>query len=234
MKYGFITVDESRKAYKDEIRGMLSSRFEEVPLDCVDARNKNVRGDLERNGLSIHDWMPRSGEVGCWLSHFQAWDKVATMDEDLLVFEDDAIITHTFEEDLLVVLNELPQDFDYLALWVPDNQKQDYFYEVEYDERGVANVLAANSTKFQFKIDKNHISKVYQGYGMVATLYSPKGGAKLVELAREQGIWASVDLFMHGMAHIGAVNAFAIKPYVANLVKYDWPQTTIHNTGWYR
>lgn len=54
------------------------------------------------------------GEVGCFLSHWKAWERVVELDEPAIIFEDDAVLTARFiEDDVKNLLNEY--DLVYLA-----------------------------------------------------------------------------------------------------------------------
>ena len=60
---------------------------------------------LLKDGFDVnHDWIDpllktplTKGEVGCFLSHWNLWNKCIEENESLLILEDDAILTHRFD-----------------------------------------------------------------------------------------------------------------------------------------
>lgn len=231
MKFNIVSINDDRKVYKDAIRATLG--LEEIHIPSVAGYKVDIAAEMASRGLrSTDEWHAKIGEAGCWLSHFDRWRAVADMDEPLIVFEDDAIVLDNFESDLLEWKSELPSDWDYVSLWVPDNQRQDFNYNAFYDNRGIPTIVGRLSNQdSKFNFGSEHWARVYQGYGMVATMYSPSGGARLVERAREMGWNSPVDCFISLEAHAGRLNGFAPKPWI-ELVGYDWSQqTTIHTTG---
>jgi GR25 family glycosyltransferase involved in LPS biosynthesis len=230
VKYNIISLDDSRKKYKDEIRRHAKG-FHEIPCYTVDGRTVDLNKVVKAYGLKWTDWVPSFGEAGIWLSNYLRWYLVSKMTEPLIVFEDDAIIREGFTEHVKNLLNQLPDDWDFVSLWVPDNQRIDYRYNLSYNESGYPEIygMRPDGLPSYFDFGAEDVAKVYQGYGMVATMYSPAGGRKLLKLVKKYGLRTPVDCFLLEEAHKGALNGFAPKPDKV-FVDYDWPETTIHNT----
>ena len=237
--YTIISIDDRRKAYKEKIRKNMRPR-EELLLPSVDGRTANAPEMLKRFGIPRQEWTPHQGEFGVWMSNFLRWQFVAQHDRPLIVFEDDAKILPNFNANLQIASEELPDDWDFMSLWVPENQRQDYMYDCTYNVHGYRQIVSPvrkdNLSGYHF--GAQHIARAYQGYGLVAMMYSPKGGARLVELARELGVYTPVDLFIYDRSHATwaakpgerwELNGYAPKPFYV-FVEYDWPETTIHNT----
>ncbi len=53
--------------------------------------NKNWRDPIRKTKLS-------HGEVGCFISHWRAWERCVELNEPLIIFEDDAILSDSFSE----------------------------------------------------------------------------------------------------------------------------------------
>ena len=77
--------------------------------------NKLVASGFDTN----HDWIDpilktplTKGEVGCFLSHWNIWNKCIEKNESILVLEDDAILTDKFN---IQEISNLPYDFVYLG-----------------------------------------------------------------------------------------------------------------------
>lgn len=223
MKYNIISINDSRKAYTDVIRKCAG--FDEVDIPAVNAHEVNLHEELERRGVAHHGDLwgnPKIGELGVWLSNFDCWQWAADNNETLIVFEDDAIIDDTFQEQIKVFSSYLPDDWDFAALWVPENQLIDYNYDVTYNEWGDAVHHGMRLYSDSLFTHTRYTAHVYQGYGMVSLMYSPRGAQKLVDLVRETGIYTPVDCYVYQRAHKGDLNGFAPTPLFANIVKYDW------------
>ena len=75
---------------------------------------------LLKDGFDVnHDWIDpllktplTKGEVGCFLSHWNLWNKCIEENESLLILEDDAILTHRFD---IQEISNLSYDFVYLG-----------------------------------------------------------------------------------------------------------------------
>ena len=226
MEYSIITLDNpARNWYKENIRKNIGD-IPFVEMSSIDGRAKYAHGLKIELGLKDTEWRYSQGELGVWLSHFIRWRYVSKSNQPLLVFEDDAIIRANFLERLNSLMSEIPDDYDFVSLWVPENQRQDYMYNVRYDITGTPVVHAPNTTgKSIYDIGLERASKVYQGYGLVATIYSPQGGKKLVKYADMYGLSTPADCFIFQHAHAERLNGYAPKPYHV-FVEYDWPETT--------
>ena len=77
-------------------------------------------GRLKEQGYDVnHNWTDpllgttlTKGEVGCFLSHWQIWNKCIEKNEPIIVLEDDAILTDRFN---MEEIESLPYDFVYLG-----------------------------------------------------------------------------------------------------------------------
>lgn len=235
VSYNIITLNRSdslhdpRQIYKDRIRKTVQES-EEIFVPAINGREVNLEEELDRRNLFVkYPGAFSVGEIGIWLSMFDCWQWCIDNDETLITFEDDASPRHYFDEAVRFFLEEVPQDWDFMALWVPDNQKQDYRYNVKFDDEGHATIRGyAQESLFDF--GAFYLARAYQGYGNVCSMFSPKGSQFLIDKARETGIYTPVDCFMFQNAHAGRCNGYAPKPFHATLVDYDWAETTVHNT----
>lgn len=232
MKFTIISIDERRAPYKEVIRKFAG--MEEVHMKAVDGRQEDVKEQMMSRGLWVNNWSPSRGEAGVWMSNYDRWLYTSTLDEPLVVFEDDAIIRGDFKDRVDAVLSVLPEDWDYCTLWVPENQKIDYYYDVIFNSVGDPMPVGPNrnneTSLFRYN-NSDIVSLVYQGYGMVSLMYSPKGGQKLASLAQRTGIYTPVDCWIYQQAHMGRLRGFAPHPQNAEIVQYDWlAETTVHNS----
>lgn len=237
MKYNIISINDERQIWKDHIRKYVNV-CEEVKIPSVDGTGTNIRQELTARGVDIVEGLSPSafsvGEMGIWLSVYDCWLWCYEHGEELIVFEDDATPDEQFDDKFEVLYDELPPDWGYLALWVPDNQRNDYLYNCYFNQEGLpvrrGYDMTAESSLFNFGAE--HLAKVYQGYGNVAMLYSPAGAERLLYRTHEVGIYSTLDCQIFQEAHVGAIAGYAPKPHVpeCGVVRYHWPETTIHTT----
>lgn len=233
MKFGIISIDDSRALYKEKIRTEMSG-VEEISFNCVDARTDEfdaVRA-VESHGLKFSDvWGTWSnGEIGGWLSHFNSWLAAAEQATPTVVFEDDAIIPNGFKSIVDDFVSDVPDDFDAIALCVPENQKPDYMWINEYNELGEPSIVGrwSKEENSQHYIGPGRVARMYQGYGHTAMMLSPTGAAKLVNLARNLGIVAPADCFILNMSHINKINGYSPKPqYAEAFAKFNVEEVSI-------
>lgn len=231
MKYCILSINDDRKTYKDRIRERV--RFPEVAIPTFNAIENNALAEVEARGLRFVGWNPKRGEAGIWLSTINVWQHCVDTGDTVIVFEDDAIPEPDFMDIMEHYLAILPEDFGFMALWVPDNQKQDYFYNVTFDSAGmpISHRGTVPDLYSPFRTDHPTLAKAYQGYGGVALMFSPLGSQLLLDQIREQGMWSTSDCFIFLSAHAGRVSGFAPHPHARIPVSYDWSQaTTIQDT----
>lgn len=227
MKFNIISVDDSRQKYKDHIRSVVM--IEEIKIPSFFAANRNVKNALQERGLFVK--YPEAfsiGEIGIWISMFDCWQWAVDNQEELVTFEDDAIPKHYFDEAVDLFTKEAT-DYDFICLWVPPNQMQDYNYDVVYDDDGNPDIRGVKSPSL-FDYGAKYLAKTYNGYGNVATLFSPKGAEFFINRVREAGIYTPLDCFLYQEAHAGRCIGYSPKPFHATVVDYDWAETTVHAT----
>lgn len=237
MKYNIITMEDDPTTTRGVCKMMIRyyiDEIEEVSIPAINGSQVNLKEELDKRGLFIPDANAFSiGEVGIWLSMFDCWQWSVDNNEELIVFEDDAKPLADFDEKFAFMHKELPEDYDFMCLWVPENQKQDYHYMVFYDDGGHPNIQGTFHDGSLFDYGAARTSMVYNGYGNVAMLFSPKGSKFFIDRAREVGLYTPVDCYQYQEAHAGRCKGFGPKPEYANLVNYDWPETTVHTTQRY-
>lgn len=230
MKYNIISINDERLNYKERIRDRV--HLEEVRIPAVNAYEVDVAQELKKRDLTIaYPGMFSGGEIGVWLSNFDCWQWAVDNDEELVVFEDDAIPHEEFATNFPIIIEELPVDYDFMCLWVPDNQRVDYIYDADFNDEGQPYNWRPHrtATTSVYDFGARHIAKVYNGYGNVAQLYSPKGAKFFLDRAREVGIYTPVDCYLYQEARAGRCSGFGPKPSRTYIVGYDWKAvTTVH------
>lgn len=89
-------------------------------LNAVDGRDLNIIKlndmgfDTDKNWRDpIRKTKLTRGEVGCFVSHYRAWERVVELNEPAIIFEDDAILTERFN---LEKIEDLMRTYDLLYL----------------------------------------------------------------------------------------------------------------------
>lgn len=89
--------------------GVQAELFEGTTgIDAIEIFNKENRNDLklEYNG-KIVTGTERPGVKGCFYSHYRLWEMCVNLDESILIFEDDVILSRGFNpikwNDILIV-----------------------------------------------------------------------------------------------------------------------------------
>lgn len=219
MKYTTIHINEDRLESRLAIDATMSSLG--IPRQDFKFCNGTV-DDLDSwyasTGVkNIYPGMLKRGEIGIWQSLASVWSE---MDDDTLVFEDDALLHADFSKRFRHALLDLPEDADFLTLFVPEEQRQDYEYIVRYDEEGIWH-SATEDNKYIFDIGSDTISRAYSGWGGQAILFTKKGADALLQIAQSRGMYTTSDCFLYLQAHAGAVNGYSMMPKYYDTVYID-------------
>jgi len=142
--------------------------YYDLDLNKIDARFVNKRG-LRRPPAG---WLP--GEIGIWVSNIlalQSFLRVSTSESDIcLILESDTWLAPEegiFIQSMNVWIQSLPEGWDYLNLYVAENLRHHY----DPDIHDVSNeMLCKNYTEIYFP----------------ALIWSTKGAAKLLDIARSE------------------------------------------------
>lgn len=225
MKYAILSINDSRAEKKAAIRNVLSG-WQEVFIEAVNGYNSQELEDAIRaSGINKTSWVPKVGEAGVWMSQANAWWAVSESEEPIVIFEDDAILSPNFVQDLENYISELPDDWDMFCAFVPENQYGDFNWEYFYDYNGQTDGQPLHwwpEGEPSLLIDSDKVCRAYQGYSCVALVYQPRAGAKLYESAVRLGMYTPVDCFIFERYRAGDINAYAFKPGQPRLVDVDW------------
>ncbi len=235
MKYHIISLNDERLHYKKVIEERVQLPRAEVKT--YNAYEEDAVAFLAENGINLRPelWIPKKGEVGIWASIVLCWQWCLDNNEELVVFEDDAIPVEDFQGKFNLFHDNIRKvDWDFAALWVPENQKNDYYYCVKYDENGVPYQVPRPSQEFKINRDSIYeveglapVARVYQGYGGVGLLFHPRGAAKFMEISRKFGIYTPIDCHFYLTAHRPVDNVEGYAPHPSfDMVTYDWDHPT--------
>lgn len=201
INYHIIHINDIRKPNRDSVDEILNSN--KVTIPSFDAR---VEGSVEKfqkdNPKFKISWDGfKIGEIGCFISHYIAWNYLLNSElDELLIFEDDVFIDETFVKKYQLAINNVPEDYDVLSIFVDSNQ-HDRFKE---------------SDKINY-----YISKGYQDWSTLCYIISKQGAEKLCKYVEEIGMDHPADWFIFRKGHAGIFNVYTLPPYIKNPVNID-------------
>jgi hypothetical protein len=147
--------------------------------------------DLKVNDNIDYDgWLP--GAIGIWASWKNAFSEfLKTNASGLILIENDLWVTEEFiSQSILKAFSELPSDWDYLTLYVPESSRNGY---------------ASNHD-----IGHEYICRPYHTWSNAAVLFSKSGAEKLLKYM-SNGIKQNSDLHLYVNGD-NDLEGFALKP----------------------
>ena len=228
MLYTIWRIDNSRNNYVDQIQ----THFNQPPIQvrCINGRNDSLRrSELDR--LNLHSLLEnepalKPGELGVWLTFVNTLRVVSSLNENLLVFEDDSIIHHNFWGEFQPRLDELPTDFDFFSLFIPRDHDNWYKYKPELDKNGmIVNGMAGEANEHQHRVN-NLICRPWQRYGGVSMLWSPQGARKALSLIYDRP-YKQWDEYIYAQSRLGKLNGYTSHPNLPDLVKISGSETSL-------
>jgi glycosyl transferase, family 25 len=175
-----LPTSQDRRAKAIEKLGSKNLEFEF--LDAIDGRTDNhpyLKNYNEKAYLLNRCRKAAPGELGCYVSHLLAWEKCVTLNEPIVVLEDDFELTENFVDGLKFV----EQYLDKVAFIRLERIKTNYHAASPYKGEKF-------SLKMQLKVE------------MCATGYVVTPQAAKTFIAKGSEICAPVDLFLrHTLIH---------------------------------
>jgi GR25 family glycosyltransferase involved in LPS biosynthesis len=201
MKYTIIHVNDRADTLMWKNKKILQS-FEHV--DAIEFINGNLvdaKGMIQSRKINTDSWNPYDGrkfpplpgEYGYWASLLNILDYVEKYNlSEILILEDDAILTDNSAKNITRYFEELPDGWDFLSLF--------YFDEQNQEDRST-------------NIGKKYIHKsTNQLSGGVGLIISNSGAKKINKLLRRVGLQYTGDCFIFHHAILGSLSGYSIKP----------------------
>lgn len=232
MKYTIWKIDDSRRHYTDAIESKIS--FERVHINCVNARNPdelsegiakwNLEPAFER--MQERSEINTTGEIGVWLTFLNTMEYIAHQRDNVMTFEDDAILNDRFMDLFNTRYPDLPIDFDFFSLFIP--RDHDHWVNYRPDLRGDGYIIKGDYEKVgrQSRIITNNIYKPWQRYGGVSMLWSPYGAAKVLSRIKVEmfGQW---DEYVYSLSRLNILNGFTSNPDLSDLVRISGKEDSL-------
>jgi GR25 family glycosyltransferase involved in LPS biosynthesis len=221
--YVLIKINDKRLKTQKKIESDLDS-FQRHFVECIDGHNEEAVVRFFKNNINIKERRPtRAGFLGHWLTFLNILNYIIDNKiENLLVLEDDAILSQTFIEDLEMYMSHLPEDYDFFMIYDSEPNKNNYMF-------------SKNDLKMRvpqrFKIDKdpqkihsdwdigsNYIVRTYQKFGSVGQVFSNAGAKKIINLVEKNGLGTSrwevspFDMTIYKYSFKGLINGYQANP----------------------
>lgn len=201
IKYHIIHINDERKSNRESISKTVVGILQSIP-----SLNANDPDQLNKFYLDNSEFKTawdgfKPGELGNFGSHYSAWKYVADNDLDsLLVFEDDVIIYDDFMDKYSLIMNNVPEDYDVMSIFVDPNQYPRYRPD-EYVN--------------------DYIAKGYQDWSTLCYVISRQGAKKLIKYVHEVGMDHPTDWFIFRKGHKGIFNVYTVPPRFPSPLEID-------------
>ena len=204
---------EDRRQYMEE----LFSNINFTNYEFYEAINGyEIPLTLEiKNLFEGNDYGNRKGVIGCALSHYNLWLKLANdnLNDYYLIFEDDIHISDNFMEELNQAIKLLDDNMNTV-----NNIDFLYLGYSKYDSSENTNYDDSENIK-RIKLKEININNFIGGiFGYIAT---KNGALKILDIIEKEGIKYGIDWLMRQKAkHLdGPLNLVTIQP---NIIFSEW------------
>jgi GR25 family glycosyltransferase involved in LPS biosynthesis len=142
-----------------------------------------------------------SGVVGCWASHWLAWGEMLKQNLDIaIVLEDDVYIDENIMSVLSVMIENLPEGWDFFSISIPPGEENRY--------------------SLNNYIDNEYVCSLYQAWNTGGYLISRSGALKVMKDINKNGISVPVDWYIFDSGR-GKINTYNPMPTVKKFVYFD-------------
>jgi GR25 family glycosyltransferase involved in LPS biosynthesis len=160
------------------------STFKEVDKFCEENPAFRVN-QIKAQTPEGRDFPTNSGIVGVFASNYLAYKKFLETDKDILfIFEDDATVSVNFAEVVDLYSTELPEGWDFWAIYVPDDCLP--WYNSDYDIG-----------------ERKYICRTYQDWSCAGYAVSRKGAELAVKDIETHGMANPIDWYIFNSRHLG-------------------------------
>jgi GR25 family glycosyltransferase involved in LPS biosynthesis len=211
MKYTIIYVNDRASSQISKNRKILQS-FEYVnDIEFINGNIVDAKSIIENRKINVNSWSPYdgrqfpplAGEYGYWASLLNVLDYAVKNNlSEIMVLDDDAILTDDASKKIEEYFEELPKDWDFLSLFYLDGQNQ---------EDSLTSIGKKNIHK-----STNQLS------GGAGFIFSKTGAKKINKLLKRVGLQYTGDCFIFHQAILGALNGYSIKPSSKKILTHSF------------
>ena len=221
MRAFAILLKESELAQTVSAESVTAAALHGVTLEIYDAvLGYNSRPLFEQYGIDKflnYTIIDKPGHQGCFLSHFELWQRCAELNEPIIILEHDGIFIRDLPEDVLDHFDEV------LRLDCFQHFKQGYNEQVE---------ASLNQPVDYFRRDPDYHWHSSGGYyiGAYGYIVKPQGARKLIDHAQKQGVVCAEAHLGLDIVDIVSTTVTVVRlhqHYIGQDVKYS----TTHDLG---
>jgi GR25 family glycosyltransferase involved in LPS biosynthesis len=208
LNYSILSINDRAIENINNTKNIMSN-FQEINVECVNGNKVDSKKMLDSMGITLNNWSwhssPRGGELGVWLSSINLFNKMINENiKNVLLFEDDATLSNNFLNNFLSMVEEIPEDYDFLSLVFPSSSK--YLYKDDA-EVGLSKICSAK----------------YNHFSTIAILWSKNGAKKMIDSLNTYGIKHPIDIQIFDfLLSNNLINGYSIKPDQEQIVFHDW------------
>jgi GR25 family glycosyltransferase involved in LPS biosynthesis len=209
MKYTIIKVTDRSIDNVNNIKKILNQFEHTDEIIFCNGNLEDADKILDNEGVTRRSWAPYDGrtskplpgELGIFVSYINIFKYIIENQIDkLLVIEDDAALLDNFVDLLLLYLDDLPEDFDFLSL--------SYFSD-------------QNDITESTDIGSKYIHRSFNQYSSaVGIVFSLKGAYSILELFKKIGMEATSDNFIFYYSKQKMLNGFSLIKNESPLIKH--------------
>jgi GR25 family glycosyltransferase involved in LPS biosynthesis len=223
-EYVLIKINDQRQRTQKQIEQKLID-FNRHYVNCVDGKNTQNIINFFNDNPEIKETRPmRYGYIGHWLTFINIFKYIVENNIDqLLVLEDDAILSETFIQDLEIYLSDLPEDYDFFMIY----QSLAAIHNCVFSKKELLGrfplrfrkVKQINTIHTDWDIGSKYIVRAYQSVGSVGQIISYSGAKKMLELTIQNGLGStrydsgSLDEVLYVNSKKGILNGYQPNPY---------------------
>lgn len=181
-----ISLESTASRFELFRKNFAESPTEVWPIKGIDGKIIDYNYLINSNCLepSVLQW-PK-GQIGCGLSHLKCIIKCYQSNKPWLIFEDDVIPSHNWEQELSRLLISAPSHWDFLLLgwnfdsclqieWLSGLTMTGLFQPRFPSDHQIKQALSFQSDRQWYRL--------HRALGLAAYLVSPRGAAKILEWA---------------------------------------------------
>ena len=222
-EYVLIKINDKRLRTQQKIESDLVL-FKRHFVECIDGHDENAVKLFFENNPNIKEGRPvRAGYLGHWLTFLNVLKYIVDNDiENLLVLEDDAILSETFIEDLEMYVSHVPDNCDFLMIYdSAPNSNNCFFNKKDVKLRVPQRVKITEDMKKinpDWDIGSDYIVRTYQRFGSVGQVFFNSGAKKIIKLTETNGLGASrwegkaFDMTIYKYSFEGLLNGYQPNP----------------------
>ncbi len=196
---------EQRDHLFDKASEYLNSRYDELDTETINLMHPGSAQNFINDDDNFNpEFNFKIGEVGVWASNYTAWNNLLNSEYDAaLLFEDDLVLSEKFYESLNLLIDWLPEDWDFFSVFCHPNQLD------RYDSRNDVNKI---------------ITRAYQDWSMLCYMVSRSGAEKALK-EMKSGFNQPIDWFV--FRNQDKFNVYTLHPSLINIVNLADLPTTI-------